>query len=134
ISGKTPFSKSEIKPGTILKITVAKDGYYPLEKEIKILQDKAAILRLQLMRLPKRPGELPVSIPKIPAETEPTTAKPQTIAPKESAIPMLEAEPAFPKPETPKPEEPLDAKPPPSGGPAPESRETQMELDYRDIN
>ena len=78
-AGATPLKMEKIDPGTILKIIVTKDGFYPWDGEIKIAQNQLSMLNTNLVRMPPRPGEPPIPIPRIEDKEEPLdTSRPPT--------------------------------------------------------
>jgi len=156
--GKTPFKKEGIEPNSILKIAVAKDGFTPLDEEIKVSPGKASVLRVDLMRLPWKLYETSMPIPKLEAAPQETTKveperdvlsaedilerkKTEGPTPRSSfsitEIPLLPAEPVAPPPQIsettfeqplPTPEDAFAPSQP--GAPAPDTRDKKLEIDY----
>ena len=109
--GKTPFVQQEIVPNTVMTIKVEKEGHATWEGILKIMQDKASIVRVSLLRLPRKPGAM--NVPPLPVEApESATELTEPVGKgSEAAIKLREAlkEPA--RPEKPvKPQEPARTK------------------------
>lgn len=141
ITGQTPFKKEKVEPGTIFKVAVAIDGYTPFSEDIRVAPNKAVTLRVSLIRLPKKPGESPIPIPKIPETAVKPSEPEETLKASFSLteIPLLPAQPAAPPQKLEQPVEQLETIPEtqlpllaPSqpGAPIPDTRDKKMELDY----
>lgn len=90
-SGKTPFKKENLKPGTVLNVAVSKDGFIGWSGKVQIKAGKLLVMRPNLYRT--KASLVPTFLRDLGKPTPPTEPLPRNLEPSQRPTEMLPAAP-----------------------------------------